>query len=88
MQERLLTVREAADALRISAGTFYALCARKEIRHERVGTGRGKILVPESAIEEFRQAHTTAMRAAARVDMPPPDRRPVTLKHLRFRDGG
>ena len=88
MQERLLTVRETADALRVSAGTLYALCARKEIRHERVGMGRGKILLPESAIEEFRQARTTATRAGARVDTPPPVRPPVTLKHLRFRDGG
>ena len=38
-----LSVREAADKLGVSAALVYALCARKRIRHERHGIGRGTI---------------------------------------------
>lgn len=48
-----LTVREAAVELRVSAATVYALCAARMLRHQRVGVGRGKILIPSDAIAEY-----------------------------------
>ena len=55
---KLLTVAEAAETLNVSAATVRALCARRLIRHERIGTGRGAIRVPEDAIEEYRKSRT------------------------------
>lgn len=55
----LLTVLEAAELLRVSPATVYALVSRKMIRHERVGLSRrGKIVIPEDAIEEYRLGRT------------------------------
>lgn len=33
--------------------TVYLLCAKRRLRHIRVGVGRGTIRVPESAIHEY-----------------------------------
>lgn len=52
----LLTVREAADRLGVSPGLIYGLCARRQLRHERYGLGRGTIKIPEDAIDEFRRS--------------------------------
>jgi excisionase family DNA binding protein len=49
----LLTVREAAIVLRLSSATVYALCAARKLRHQRVGVGRGKILIPSDVIAEY-----------------------------------
>jgi excisionase family DNA binding protein len=48
-----MTVKEAARQLRLSAASVYALCAAKRLRHQRVGVGRGKILIPPDAITEY-----------------------------------
>ena len=69
-----LTVREAATELRCSAATVYALCAARKLRHQRVGVGRGKILIPPDAITEYlakgtvksTEAHPAARLSAAR----------------------
>jgi excisionase family DNA binding protein len=53
-----LSVNAAAQELGVSAGTVYGLCARHEIRHQRIGLGRGTIRIPEDAIEEYRQSVT------------------------------
>lgn len=50
-----LTVKEAAEQLRISAALVYALCAAGRIRHERFGMGRGCIRIPVEALEEYRK---------------------------------
>ena len=51
-----LTVKEAAEQLRISAALVYALCAAGRIRSERFGIGRGCIRIPVEALEEYRKA--------------------------------
>ena len=48
-----LTVKEAAPMLRLSEASVYALCAAKKLRHQRVGIGRGKIVIPPDAITEY-----------------------------------
>jgi excisionase family DNA binding protein len=73
----LLTVREAADRLGVSAGLIYGLCARRQLRHERYGLGRGTIKIPEDAIDEFRRSVSVGGP-----DECPPARLPVKLKHL------
>ena len=69
-----LTVKEATQELRCSAATVYALCAARKLRHQRVGVGRGKILVPPDAIAEYlakgtvtsAEPHPAALLSAAR----------------------
>lgn len=53
-----LSVREAADRLGVSTALVYALCARKRIRHERHGLGRGTIKITEEALDEYRRTVT------------------------------
>jgi excisionase family DNA binding protein len=70
----LLTVKEAAPKLRLSPASVYALCAAKKLRHQRVGLGRGKILIPPEAITEYLskgtvgsvEPHPAALLSAAR----------------------
>jgi len=50
----VLTVKRTAEILTVSPGLVYALCARGLLRHERYGTGRGTIRIPEESIDEFR----------------------------------
>jgi excisionase family DNA binding protein len=54
----LLSVNEAAKRLGISPSLVYALCAAKRLRHERYGMGRGKIRIPEAALDEYRKQAT------------------------------
>lgn len=67
------TVKEAAELLRISAALVYSLCAAKKIRHERHGLGRGKIVIPEDAVEEYRR------RCTVDAEDGQPDAREITV---------
>lgn len=53
METQLFTVNEASTRLRVCPATVYALCAAKKLRHQRVGVGRGKILISLEAIAEY-----------------------------------
>jgi excisionase family DNA binding protein len=74
----MLSVRQAAVELGVSTHTVYGLCKRKQLRHERHGLSGGKILIPQDAIEEYRQSVTVGVRREATA---PPAPRPK-LKHL------
>lgn len=76
-----LSVREAAEQLDVSVGLVYTLCAKKRIRHERHGLGRGTIKIPEDALEEYRRGATVA--AVQPAPPPKPVLKAVELKHLR-----
>jgi len=47
-----LTVKEAAVILRVSANTIYAMVAVGKLPATRVDVGRGKILIPRTAVED------------------------------------
>ncbi len=49
----MLTVREAADRLRISVSLVYQLVESRRLAHYRVGTGRGCIRIAEESIDEY-----------------------------------
>jgi excisionase family DNA binding protein len=76
----VLSVKAAADRLGVSTALIYSLCAARRIRHRRVGLGRGKILIPEDALEEFGEKCTVRTEEAA--SEPPPPKPRVRLKHL------
>ena len=81
---KLLTVAEAAESMRLSVSTVRALCRARKLRHERHGVGRGRLLIPEDAVAEYRAGCTVG---AARPAPAAPARPPVSLKHLRLRGG-
>ncbi len=87
----LLSVRQAAERLGVSAALVYALCEQRRMRHERHGLGRGCIRIPEDALEEYRKSVTVAVKrqeAAASPPPPPSSVKPgVSLKHLRLSSG-
>jgi excisionase family DNA binding protein len=76
---KLLTVRQAAERLGVSPSLVYALCASKQLAHERHGLGRGKIVIPEEALEEYRRSQTVA---AGEGTGPSPPAAP--LKHIKL----
>jgi len=62
--QKLLTVKEAATEMRLSAGTVYKLCESKKLRHQRCGENQGKILIPLDAIEEYLGKTTVGVEEA------------------------
>jgi excisionase family DNA binding protein len=78
---KMLSVREAAQALGVSAALVYSLCELRRIRHERHGLGRGTIRIPEDALEEYRRS-VTVEKAEEAATPPPPKPKPVKLQHL------
>ena len=72
---KLLTVLEVAARLGLSTSLVYALCHRRKIRHERHGLGRGKILIPEDALEEYHRRQTVQVEEGSNGSPPP-------LKHI------
>lgn len=65
MNEKPLTVKEAAPLLGLSPASVYALCTAKKLRHRRVGAGEGKIVIPPDAIEEYLARSTVDSTAGA-----------------------
>lgn len=55
----MLTVKDAARRLGISAALVYALCREGRIAHQRYGLGRGTLRISEEALQLF-QAESEA----------------------------
>jgi excisionase family DNA binding protein len=73
------SVAEAAKELGVSGNTVYALCANRKLRHERHGLGRGRIKIPEDALEDYRRSVTVEAEAATTAPAP---RAPGAFKNL------
>ncbi len=75
----MLTVKQAAERLGISAALVYSLISGRKLRYCRVGNGRGRLLIPEDALGEY----------LARCTFEPEEREPRApsptprLRHLR-----
>ena len=61
----VLSVKQAAEKLGISAKLVYSLCAGGKIVHERHGLGRGTIRIAEEALEEYRRSARAFYRRLA-----------------------
>ena len=57
MAELAMSVKETAKKLGISESTVYWLCYRNEIPHRRIKArgckGKGRIIIPTKAVEEW-----------------------------------
>jgi excisionase family DNA binding protein len=53
MEAQLLSVREVAALLPLSAAAVYALCAAGRLSHDRVGCGRGAIRVQRDDLADY-----------------------------------
>src|SRR5262245_59207602 len=50
----LLTIKQVAERLNVCPATVYDLCARRKLRHVRIGgSGRGTIRIDEADLEAF-----------------------------------
>jgi excisionase family DNA binding protein len=54
-KQQLLTPKETSQRLHLSKSSVYSLVEEGRLEHYRIGARgkRGKILIPEEAIEEF-----------------------------------
>lgn len=75
----LLTVQQAAARLSVSPALVYSLISGRKLRFVRVGNGRGRIRIPDEAIEEY------LARATFRVEEKKPTPPQAPLKHLKVR---
>lgn len=75
----MLTVKQVAERLRISASLVYSWCEDRILPHYRMGVKgkRGKILIDEAALEAFLQSR--------KVEGNPVDASSLGLKHITLR---
>jgi len=69
----ILTAKEAATRLGCKPGLIYKLCAAGRLGHLRVGFGRGRVVIEERHLEDYRRSAEVLPFAAAEV--PPTERR-------------
>jgi excisionase family DNA binding protein len=74
----MLTVKQAAERLGVSPGLIYSLVSARKIRYTRVGHGRGRLRIPEDALEEY------VAKATFGVEETKPEPRRFRLKHLKL----
>ena len=76
----MLTVKQVAERLTVSASCIYQLVETGRLSHHRIGVGRGAIRFTEEDVDEF----LAQSREEMRTESPPasPPRR--KLKHLRL----
>lgn len=51
-----MTVEEAASRLGCKPGLIYKLCSAGRLGHLRVGFGRGRVVIEERHLEEYRRS--------------------------------
>jgi excisionase family DNA binding protein len=79
-----LTVRQVAERLGVAVGTIYALCARQELAHIRIGAGRGTLRIDERALEEYLKGGTVRPETPTAPPSTKAERKPpeIRLKNL------
>ncbi|APZ93433.1 helix-turn-helix domain-containing protein [Fuerstiella marisgermanici] len=74
-----LTVQEAADHLKVSCATVYALISKKHLNCHRIGTGRGVIRISLENIATFLKQAESKAAAEPAPQVPQP-----RLKHIKL----
>jgi excisionase family DNA binding protein len=55
--DEMLSVSDAATKLRVSEDTIYRMIAKKDIDFVRIGSGRGRIMIPPAALVDYVNRH-------------------------------
>jgi excisionase family DNA binding protein len=76
----MFTVKAAAGKMGVSVALVYALCASRQLRHSRVGLGRGKIVISEEALAEYLRDRESGPEPPK----PSPLPRGIKLQHLQI----
>ena len=71
----MFTVQEIAERLQCSPALVYALCAGGQLKHHRLGLGRGTIRITQEQFLEFLKETETGGEA-----IPPP----IPLRDIKF----
>ena len=61
MQDRWMTVKEAAEELNVHSQFLYEACAALGLRHTRVGNGRGHIRIRRSWLDVWAESRACAV---------------------------
>ena len=56
MEEKWLTAKEAAERLNVHRQFIYAACATLELKHTRLGKGRGSIRIRPSWLDVWSES--------------------------------
>ena len=75
----MLTVNEAANRLRVSTATVYALISSGKLACHRVGVGRGVIRISNDQIDRYLDGCQSSVAARAPKPLPRP-----RLKHIKL----
>lgn len=79
--DKLLTVKEVAEFLRLSRSETYKLIQSKALPHYRVGPGRGAIRVKETDIQEFLEVRRLGPRKTPAPRLPIGELKHIKTKH-------
>ena len=64
-----MTIGDAADYLRVSRATIYGLCDSRQLRHARIGRGRGTIRIFEEDLERYLNTVVVAVQQQPHADI-------------------
>lgn len=78
----LFTINEVAAILKVSKSLVYGMIASGKIACHRIGNGRGVIRIRRDDLEQF------ISQCRVEPNLPPPQSRRPTLKHLRLKQAG
>jgi excisionase family DNA binding protein len=76
-----LTVKQAAEALKLDVSTLYRLCRARKIRHRRIGNGAGRIVFTQSDLAAYLDSCVVEVG-------PEPEPTPLPVRLRNFRPQG
>ncbi len=53
MSEKLMTIKDVAEFMQCSEISVRRMIARRELRHTRIGKGRGSIRIKKEQLQEY-----------------------------------
>ncbi len=78
----MLTIKEAAERLKVDPGLVYRLVGRGEITHARVGFGRGLIRIEEESLADYLARRSRGLATSRTMEKRRAARKPPVLNHF------
>ena len=80
----MLTVAQAAEHMGVGTRVVYKLCATRELKHARIGNGKGLLRINLSDLEDYIERSSVQPSEPKRA---PARRKPVNLMYLKRKKG-